>query len=112
MLRTPNAGIAKEYHNTQKHTSDKFQKLMSVDKIRNEDTPTKLSVYRPPQGRFSGVIEGSSLKKRNLYNDGYNRQRYMDELSEYNKKTNVNESDNENGTKFLIQGTSTLHGSQ
>jgi hypothetical protein len=38
MLRVPHA---KDYHNTQKHISEKFQKLMSADKIRNDDVASK-----------------------------------------------------------------------
>jgi hypothetical protein len=66
MMRVP---YAKDYHNTQKHISEKFQKLMSVDKIRNEDAASKLN----------GVIGGSDIKKRNLYNNGHPRKRYMEE---------------------------------
>lgn len=112
ILRTPNANIAKEYHNTQKHTSDKFQKLINVDKLRNDDTPTQSSIYKQAQGRFSGVIEGSALKKRNMYNDVYSHNKYLDELPEHTKHTHVNESDCDSNRNFFIQGTSTLHGSQ
>lgn len=112
MLRTPNANIAKEYHHTQKHTSDKFQKLINVDKVRNEDTPTQSNMYRQPQSRFSGVIEGSALKKRNMYSDVYSHNKYLDELPEHTKQTYVNESDCESNKNFFIKGTSTLHGSQ
>jgi hypothetical protein len=62
------------------------------------------------KSKLNGVIGGSDIKKRNLYNNGHPRKRYMEEFTEYAKQTYVNESDCDSNKNFMIQGTSTING--
>lgn len=112
---------ANDYFNSHKYISKKFQHLTTNDlpnpwksKLKGEERH-ELTMYANSQkvpSRFDGRIEGNALQQKNYYiNDPWQR-RYLDEFSEQAKKTFVNPDDRLTGQNGIINGFSTMHGSQ
>lgn len=110
-LRSPNIGLNRDYHHSQKHVSEKFQQILHIEKIKSEETSNAFNLQNQSVHNFNGRIEGSGFKKKYLADGEPWRKRYLDEWSEHAKQTYVHESDNE-GRHHYLKGMNTLHGSQ
>lgn len=92
-LQSPHLRVTRDYHNSQKHVSEKFQQFLQIEKLKSDEGHSSKLNYQNNGNPFNGRIEGNSLKRRHLPGEDHWQSRYLSEWNDGNKQTYTNESD-------------------